>query len=362
MTAPPTPKPGIMDIQPYVGGESQIKGKDNIIKLSSNENPHGCSAVAREAYIAAAGALAAYPSSDHNALKSALGEAYGVDAARLICGNGSDELITLLCQAYAGVGDEVLFSHHGFLIYRLAAQAVGATPVSAPEPARVMEVDALLAACSAQTRLVFVANPNNPTGTMVSVGELARLADGLPSGALLVIDSAYAEFVDGYDGGLALAQSRDNVVMLRTFSKLFGLAALRLGWGVGSAEVIGVLARLRGPFNVNMAAQVAGVAALSDAEHRQFCLAENAKWRVKLTEECRELGLGVDDSCANFILVRFGDENRAIRADEYLKDNGIIVRRVAAYHLPQALRMTVGTASQCARLVATLKGFIASEK
>ncbi len=357
-----TPKPGIMDIEVYIGGESRIDGKDNVIKLSSNENPHGCSPMAREAFLSVAGALAAYPSSDHSGLKTALAGHYGVDAGNLICGNGSDELIGLLCAAFAGVGDEVLFSHHGFLMYRLAALAVGATPVSATEQNRTTDVEALLAACTDKTRLVFIANPNNPTGTMIDTEAMERLADGIPSGAILVIDGAYAEFVRGYDGGQNLAQTRDNVVMLRTFSKLYGLASLRLGWGVASREIIEVLSRLRGPFNVNSAALSAGVAALNDAEHRDYCLAENEKLRDWMTRECHTLGLQVDESTANFILVRFDDAGQAGRADDYLKQNGIIVRHVAAYDLADCLRITVGTGAQSARLMVAIKGFIAKEK
>jgi histidinol-phosphate aminotransferase len=225
------PQPGIMSISPYVGGASKVEGVENIVKLSSNENPFGPSEAAKEAFRRAAYELHRYPSTDHASLRMAIGEVYGLDPARIVCGVGSDEILALLCQAYAGPGDEVIHTEHGFALYKIGALTNGATPVEVRERERVTDVDAILAACTDKTRLVFVANPNNPTGTMIGTAELGRLADGLPDQAMLVIDGAYAEYVEGYDGGAALVEARDNVIMTRTFSKLYGLGGLRVGWG-----------------------------------------------------------------------------------------------------------------------------------
>lgn len=245
------PQPGIMQIAPYQGGKATLSGVDNVIKLSSNENPLGPPQAAVEAVKRAALTMHRYPSTDHQSLRAAIAKVHGLDPARVICGAGSDEIIAFLCQAYAGPGDEVIHTEHGFAMYRISAMAGGATPVEVPERDRVTDVDAILAACTAHTRLVFIANPNNPTGTMIGEGEVARLAAGLPPQVLLVLDGAYAEFVDGFDGGAALIGSRDNVVMTRTFSKLYGLGGMRVGWGYGPAAVVDVLNRVRGPFNLS---------------------------------------------------------------------------------------------------------------
>jgi histidinol-phosphate aminotransferase len=249
-----TPQPGIMDITLYQGGASHVAGLDNVVKLSSNENPLGPSDAAIEAFRRASFDLHRYPSSDHGPLRAAIAEVHDLDADRIICGAGSDEVIAFLCQAYAGPDTEVIHTEHGFGMYRINALAAGATPVEVAERERVTDVDAILAACTDKTRLVFIANPNNPTGTMIGAGEIARLADGIPDGALLILDGAYAEFVEAYDGGAALVDSRQNVFMTRTFSKLYGLGGLRVGWGYGPQHVIDVLNRVRGPFNVSQAA------------------------------------------------------------------------------------------------------------
>jgi len=219
------PQPGIMDIALYQSGASHVEGQTNILKLSSNENPHGPSDAAKEAIRRAVHEMHRYPSTDHTSLRTAIGEVWGVDPDRVICGVGSDEIIHFLCQCYAGPGDEVIHTEHGFAMYRISTLAAGATPVQVPERDRVTDVDAILAACTDKTKLVFIANPNNPTSTMIGEGELARLADGLPPQAILVLDGAYAEFVDGYDAGVALIEDRKNVVMTRTFSKIYGLPA-----------------------------------------------------------------------------------------------------------------------------------------
>ncbi len=359
MTSQINPQPGIMNIAPYQGGKATLAGIDNVIKLSSNENPLGPSEAAIEAVRRSAMNMHRYPSTDHRALREAIGNAHGLDPEKVICGAGSDEIIAFLCQAYAGPGDEVIHTEHGFAMYRISALAAGATPVEVPERDRVTDVDAILAGCSARTRLVFIANPNNPTGTMIGGADVARLAAGLPPKALLVLDGAYAEFVDGFDGGAALIGARDNVVMTRTFSKLYGLGGMRVGWGYGPAAIIDVLNRVRGPFNLSAAALAAGEAAIGDTGYVEHCRAENARWRAWLAEALATAGVPSDTSCANFILARFADQQEAERCDQYLQSQGLIVRLVAGYKLPNALRITVGDEIACRRVataIATFKG------
>lgn len=359
MTSEIRPQPGIMDIALYEGGAATVAGKSNTIKLSSNENPFGPSDKAKEAFARSVHQLHRYPSTDHAALRAAIGEVQHLDADRVICGVGSDEIIHFLCQAYAGPGDEVLFTEHGFLMYRISAMAAGATPVEVTERDRTTDVGALLAACNERTKLVFIANPNNPTGTMISAAEVARLAEGLPPQAILVLDGAYAEFVDGYDGGLALIESRENVVMTRTFSKIYGLGGLRIGWGYGPKAIIDVLNRIRGPFNLSNTQLDAAEAAMRDQDYVTRCRAENARLRVWLAEALAELGVPSDTSLGNFVLARFADPAEAEACDAYLRDQGLIVRRVAGYKLPHCLRITVGDESACRRVahaVAQFKG------
>ena len=358
MTNAIAPKPGIMEITPYVGGESRIDGVGKIHKLSSNENPLGPSPKAIEAYHAAAVSLERYPSSDHAALRHAIAQVHGVDADRIICGDGSDEVISWLCYAYAGAGDEVLYPEHGFSMYRICALAAGATPVEAGETDRRVDVDKLLAACTDKTRLVFIANPGNPTGTMISNDEIARLADGLPPQAMLVLDGAYAEFKEGYDAGLAVIEARDNVIMTRTFSKVYGLGALRVGWGYGPKAIIEVLNRMRGPFNVTAAGLAAAEAAVLDPDYTARCRAENAKWRDWLQAGLAHVGIPSDPATGNFILARFASEAQADAADAHLRSKGIIVRQVKGYNLPECLRITVGNAESCTLLMVTLDDFM----
>ncbi|MFD2740198.1 histidinol-phosphate transaminase [Sulfitobacter aestuarii] len=351
------PQPGIMQIDLYQGGAAAVAGLENVVKLSSNENPLGPSPAALEAYRRAGYDLHRYPSSDHAALRGAIADVLGLEAARIICGAGSDEIIAFLCQAYAGPGDEVIHTEHGFAMYRISALAAGATPVEVPERERVTDVDAILAACTEATRLVFVANPNNPTGTMIGSGEIARLAENLPPRALLVLDGAYAEYVEGYDGGAALVEARDNVVMTRTFSKLHGLGGLRVGWGYGPSHVIDVLNRVRGPFNLTHTGLAAAEAAIRDTAYAAHCRVENARWRGWLADALAEIGVPSDVSCANFVLARFADREEAEACDEYLKTQGLIVRRVAGYNLPHCLRITVGDESACRRVVHAVRQF-----
>ena len=352
-----TPQPGIMDIALYQGGQSKLDGVSDVVKLSSNENPFGPGDAAKEAFSRTVHSLHRYPSTDHADLRAAIGEVHGVDPARVICGAGSDEIIGFLCQAYAGPGDEVIYTRHGFLMYRIYALGAGATPVEVPEVERTVSVDEILKGCTDKTRLVFVANPSNPTGTMISIEELTRLADNLPEQALLVVDSAYAEFADGYDGGAALVDSRDNVVMTRTFSKIYGLGGLRVGWGYGPAEVNDVLNRLRGPFNLSDAQLRTAEAAVRDTDHTAFCQTENARMRTWLAEKLADCGVPSDPSFANFVLARFETPDEADACDAALKAQGLIVRKVGGYKLPNCLRITVGDEASCRRVATAIRQF-----
>ncbi|HUF56139.1 MAG TPA: histidinol-phosphate transaminase [Thermohalobaculum sp.] len=343
-----------MAIAPYQGGAATVPGVNRAIKLSSNENPFGPSPRAREAYLKAADGLALYPDGGALALRRAIAAAHGLTPERIVCGAGSDELIALLAKAYAGPGDEVLYSAHGFLMYRLSALAAGATPVAAPERGLTADVDALIGCLTERTRLVFLANPNNPTGTMLPGDELARLADALPGPALLVIDAAYAEYVRGYDGGAALAGARENVVMLRTFSKIHGLAALRLGWAFGPPHVIDVLNRVRGPFNVSAPALAAGAEAVRDRDYVEHSAVTNEVWRDWLTKELCAAGFGVQPSDGNFLLVDTG--GRAEAVDRHLARRGLIVRRMEGYGLPGHLRITIGDEAACRAVAEAMRG------
>lgn len=361
MNGLPQPKPSVQAIAPYVGGKSALAGRAEVLKLSSNENPLGPGPAAIAAFRALVGGNAGaglhrYPASDHGALRAGIADLHGLDPVRVICGVGSDEIIALLCHAYAGEGDEVLHTAHGFLMYQLSARAAGATPVAVPERARVADVDALLAAVTPRTKLVFLANPNNPTGTMLPEAEVVRLADGLPPSVLLVLDGAYVEYVEGFDGGLAMVEARPNVVVTRTFSKIYGLGGLRVGWGYAPAPVIEALGRIRPPFNLSDLQQGVALAALGDQAHLARSRAENAAARDWLTGALRAQGLGVDESHGNFVLARFADEGAAIAADEAAQAAGIILRRMGGYGLPEALRITIGTMEDCHRLAAVLAG------
>ncbi|MBL6853354.1 MAG: histidinol-phosphate transaminase [Alphaproteobacteria bacterium] len=344
----PIPKPGILDIAPYVGGRHQVHGVANPIKLSSNESALGASPKAIEAYREVAGKFDVYPEGSAKILREAIAEHFGLDEDRIVCGNGSDELLTMLANSYLRPGDEVMFSEHGFLVYKIAALANSATPVVVPEKNRKADVDGMLACVTPKTRLVYLANPNNPTGSYLPYDEVKRLHAGLPPNALLVIDAAYAEYVrkNDYEAGIELVSTSSNVVMTRTFSKIYGLAGLRVGWAYCPAHVADVLNRVRGPFNVSVPAQRAAAAALRDRAHMDANFAHNDKWRDWLITEIRKLGFAVDDSVANFILIHFGKQKgkTALDADAFLAARGLILRGVAAYGLPDALRLTIGPA------------------
>ena len=357
------PKPGVLDIAPYVGGRATIAGIAEPIKLSSNEGALGPSPKAMAAYAAAVADLALYPEGSAEILRAAVGEAFGLDPARIVCGNGSDELLTLIANAYLKPGDEVLFSAHAFLVYKIATLANSGVPVSVPEKNRRVDVDAMLAAVTPRTRLVYLANPNNPTGTYLPFDDVVRLHAGLAPDTLLVLDAAYAEFVrrNDYEAGITLALKHSNVVMTRTFSKVYGLAGLRIGWALCPPEVADVLGRIRMPFNVSIPAQRAGAAALRDHDHLTRALAHNDLWRDKLTTAIRATGLQVDDSVCNFLLIRFPTTpgKTASDADRFLCERGLILRGVASYGLPDALRLTIGPAPANQKVAAALAEFMA---
>lgn len=357
----PTPKPGILDISPYVAGKSKAASAARIIKLSSNENPLGPSPKALEAYQAAATSLNRYPDSSVLALREAIGDVYDIAPERIICGAGSDEVIGLLIHAYAGVGDEVLYSEHGFLMYKIYTQGNGATPVTAAEENLTASVDNLLAKVTPRTRIVFLANPNNPTGSYIPAESLRRLRRELRDDIILAIDDAYCEYMDedDYITGRELVDEGTNSIMLRTFSKIYGLSALRLGWAYGPAHMIDVLNRTRGPFNVSMPAIVAGIAAVRDEEYTERAREHNTRWRAWLTKELSKLGLHVYPSFANFLLVRFGSTSGQTAADanQHLMAQGIIPREVTNYGLPDCLRISIGTEQDNMALIDALRSF-----
>ena len=360
----PAPKPGILDISPYVGGRAGVSGVAKVHKLSSNESPLGPSPAALEALAAASRDVQLYPEGSARILREAIGEVYGLDPARLVgSGDGSDALLTMLANAYLRPGDEVLFSEHAFLVYKIATLANSATPVIVPEKNLHFDVDATLARVTPKTKLVYIANPNNPTGSYVNRSEMRRLHAGLPEQALLVIDAAYSEYVrrDDYEAGAEMVSQFPNVVMTRTFSKIHGLAGLRIGWAYAPAPVCDVLNRIRGPFNVAALQQRVGAAAIRDQAHVEKSSRHNEKWLVWLRDEIRNLGLRVDDSVANFVLIHFQPGSKsAQKADEFLSARGLILRGVASYGLPDCLRLTVGTAEQNELVVAALRDFMAA--
>ena len=362
----PTPKPGILDISPYVGGRASVPGVAKVHKLSSNESPLGPSPRVFEALEAAKAAIALYPEGSAAVLREAIAKLHGLDAARIVCsGDGSDMLLTMLAGAYLQPGDECLFSEHAFLVYKIATLANSAVPVTVKERdtnrGLSVDIDAMLAAVTPKTRMVYIANPNNPTGSYLTRDEMAKLHAGLPAHVLLVIDAAYAEYVTAkdYEAGIELASKFDNVVMTRTFSKLYGLAGLRIGWMYGPAAVCDVINRIRGPFNTALLQQLAGKAALEDREHFWTSVDHNTKWLAWITEEIRKAGLRVDDSVGNFVLIHFPKgEKSAAAADAYLSQRGIILRAVASYGLSDCLRMTVGTEEQNRLAVKLLQEFM----
>ncbi|MFT4001659.1 MAG: histidinol-phosphate transaminase [Rhizobium sp.] len=343
----PVPRPGILDIAAYVPGKEHAPGVARVFKLSSNETPLGASPKAIEAFRNAAGQLERYPDGQARELRQAIADVHGLNVANILCGNGSDELLGLLCHTYLGAGDEGIITEHGFLVYKIQIMAAGATPVTVKEKDCTVDVDAILAAVTEKTRMVFIANPGNPTGTYVPVSEIRRLQAGLPKHVILVLDAAYAEYVrrNDYEAGLELVSANQNVVMTRTFSKVYGLAALRIGWMYGPVDIIDAINRIRGPFNMNTAAIVAGAAAIRDQAFTEKAVAFNTLWIGRMTAALEAIGLKVTPSVANFILIHFPDSDgkRAAEADDFLTSRGYIVRAVRAYGFPNSLRMSIGT-------------------
>ena len=361
MSEHPTPRPGILGISPYIGGESKAAGVSRVIRLASNESALGPSPRAIEAYRAEAPEIFRYPDGGSVALRQAIARRHGIAAERIVCGTGSDELISLLARAYSGPGDEVVYSRHGFLMYPIAAQSAGAKPVAVAEKRLTADVDGLLAHVTSKTRLVYLANPNNPTGTYLPRDEVRRLHAGLPKSTILVIDAAYAEFVlrNDYEPGVELVEGAENVVMLRTFSKIYALAGLRVGWAYGSAAIIDVLNRVRGVFNVNLPAQAAAVAALEDVAAVDRAREHNDIWRPWLERALAGLGLEVQPAVANFVLVHFGAGRKGSDAAwSFLQSRGILTRKMGAYGLPEHVRITVGLEEEMRAVVAALADFL----
>ncbi len=362
-SALPKPKPGILDISPYVAGKSKTKdAAAKILKLSSNESSLGPSPKALKAYSEHAAKLHRYPDSSVLELRKAIAAVHGLDAERIVCGAGSDELIGLLTHAYAGEGDEVLYSEHGFLMYKIYAQGSGATPVTAAEKNLTADVNAILAKVTPKTRIVYLANPNNPTGSYLAASELKRLHDGLPGDVILAIDSAYAEFADkaDYSCGKELVDMTQNTVMLRTFSKIYGLSSLRIGWGYFPAAIADVLNRVRGPFNVSGVSIAVGIAAVEDVAYTEQVKKHNNIWLAWMSEELTKLGLLVHPSIANFLLVEFTSPGKtSAAANVFLMDRGIIAREVVNYGLPKCLRITIGTEEENRAVVDALRAFLA---
>jgi histidinol-phosphate aminotransferase len=352
----------VLAIDPYVPGRSTAPGTARVFKLSSNETPLGPSPNAIAAYRAVGEHLEDYPDGASTALREAIGRAFGLDPGRIVCGAGSDELINLIADAYLHDGDEAIHTTHAFLVYPIATLGSGAKPIAVPEKDYTADVDAILAAVSERTKVVFLANPNNPTGTYVPFDEVKRLHRALPAHVLLVLDAAYAEYVrrNDYEAGIELVATSENVVMCRTFSKIYGLAALRLGWLYGPEHVVDALNRIRGPFNVTAPAIAAGIAAIEDTAHLEKARAHNDQWLAWLTTEIRKLGLEVTSSIANFVLIHFPETKgrTAKDADDFLMQRGLILRRVKAYKLPNALRMTVGSEEANRLVVAALAEFM----
>jgi histidinol-phosphate aminotransferase len=355
------PRASILDIHPYKGGLSKAGDAKRVIKLSSNETPLGASPKAIEAFNSSAGALLArYPDGNASELKQAIAEVYKLNPEQIVCGAGSDELIAFLCLAYGGEGTEVIYTEHGFLMYKIYAMAGGAVPVCAPEKNLKTDVDSILSKVTAKTRIIFIANPNNPTGSYISKAEVLRLRKELRSDILLVLDGAYAEYVSegDYTAGQDIVDMGDNTVMTRTFSKIYGLAALRVGWAYCPLSVADVINRVRGPFNLSTPAIKAAAAAVRDVAFTEKTKEFNAVQLKWISEQLAGLGLNPVPSVGNFILAKFNNEKHAGEANDFLMSKGIIVRPVTNYGLGEYLRISIGLEEDNKEVIATLKEFL----
>ncbi|MBJ26085.1 MAG: histidinol-phosphate transaminase [Alphaproteobacteria bacterium] len=358
------PKPRILEIEPYVGGLSDIKGHENVLKLSSNEAAIGPSPKALDAYKLYAGNLSRYPEGSARELRSTIGRVNNINIENIVCGAGSDELLQLICRAFSGPGDEVLFTEHSFLVYRIAALASGASPIAIPETNLCADVDKIINSISKSTRIIFLANPNNPTGSFLARSELLRLWENIPKNVLLVVDTAYAEFVThkDYDPAFKLVEKAENVVVTRTFSKAYALASLRVGWCYGSSQVIDVINRIRGPFNVSGAGMKASIAALLDSNHLSAAIELNSKWLEQFPREISGTGISCMPSVGNFILLKFPDdiEKNSKAAEKFLYSRGIILRNVESYGLSDCLRLTLGLDHEMETVALSLREFMRS--
>lgn len=362
MTDTIQPKPGILDIAPYVGGKSKIEGVAEPMKLSSNENALGAGQKARDAYQAAVGNIHVYPDGRASKLRDAVADHHGLEPERLIFGNGSDEVFALLNQTYLQPGDNIVTGQYGFLAYRISALANQASVKLAPEPGFKAEVDAILEQVDDRTRIVYISSPSNPTGSYNTAEETRRLHAALPSNVLLVIDEAYAEFVTApdWETSFPLAKDADNVVVTRTFSKIHGLGGLRIGFGYAPLKVVEAVDRIRLPFNVSVPGLEAAVAALGDEAHQKASRDLVETWRPRLTQAIKGFGFEVFPSAGNFVLVRFANAERSAAANDYLHTKGIIVRPVGGYGLPDCLRITIGTDDQNRAVLDALSEFAAT--
>ncbi len=357
MNSHPQPHAAILDIKPYIGGEAKAEAA-RLHRLASNENPLGPSPKAMEAYKALAPDLHRYPDGSSHALREAIGSVFDLPMDRIVCGAGSDELLGLLIRSYAGPGDEVIHSRHGFLMYPIQTRLAGAQPVSAPEADLKTDPKAIIGAITPATKVIVLANPNNPTGSFLTAAELRNLHAHIPSHVLLILDSAYAEYADhpDYDAGVSLVNEFSNVVMTRTFSKIYGLAALRLGWAYAPDHVVDVLNRARDPFNVNAAAIAAGIAAVRDAEHVARSVEVNNRMRPWLARQMEQMGYRTYPSLGNFLLVSFPPHN-AEDVRLFLKARGVLVRQMGAYGLADCLRITIGDEADMQAVVDGVRAF-----
>tara|TARA_X000001036_G_scaffold426449_1_gene453868 strand:- start:86 stop:1189 length:1104 start_codon:yes stop_codon:yes gene_type:complete len=355
------PNFGIFNTLKYKGGEQIEKSVHNVSKLNSNENPFGPSPRAIDAIRKCLTDLSIYPSSSHRILREKIAETHSLDYNKIACGAGSDEIISFICQCFCGVGDEVIHTVHGFAMYKISALLRGAIPVEVAEKNRVADVEAILKNCSEKTRIVFLANPNNPTGTFLKDGDIKVLLESLPKNVLIVLDGAYAEYIKGFDGGISHVANFNNLIILRTFSKIYGLASLRVGWCYASERIIETINQVRGPFNLSAPAIAAASASVQDNEYLDYCRKENLNLRESLKKNLTSLGLRVPSSNANFLLADFKSKLQADAAAEYLRSKKILVRRVDDYNLPKSLRISIGKKSDCAKLTEKMQSFMETQ-